>query len=230
MLRNVRATDLGYNRPMSHLDAVLFDYGMVLSAPRNRGVWAELAGLSGLSEAELEQAYWLRRDDYDAGVLTGEEFWSGIGSNAGATYSPKQLELMISADVRLWGDMNEPMVRWVSQLHDAGVRTGILSNMGDRMAQGLSERFDWIGRFHHRVWSHELKMRKPDRAIYAESAAGLGVEPAKILFIDDKAENTSAAIEFGMQAIVYEDFTSFTAEMNRRGFGDLLRVASSDAR
>lgn len=230
MLRNLRATRLRYNRPMSSIDAVLFDYGMVLSAPRKPEVWAELASLSGLSEVELERAYWLRRDDYDAGVLTGEEFWSSIGERAGTTYSSGQLAEMNAGDVRLWGGLNEPMIQWVLRLHEAGVRTGILSNMGDRMAEGLSARFDWIGGFHHRVWSHELKMRKPDPAIYAESAAGLGVEPAKILFIDDKRENTAAAIAFGMQAIVYEDFDSFSTEMERRGFGDLLRIASSDAR
>ena len=207
------------------IDAVLFDYGMVLSAPRNPRVWTELAGLSGLQEADLEREYWLRRDDYDAGVLSGEDFWSGIGTSAGATYSPEQLRAMNDGDVRLWGDLNEPMVQWVRQLHDAGVRTGILSNMGDRMAEGLVARFDWIGRFHHAVWSHALNMRKPDPAIYAQSAAGLGVEPAKILFIDDKTENTEAAIAFGMQAIVYKDFESFSAEMKHRGFGALLQPA-----
>ena len=216
---------LRYNRPMLSIDAVLFDYGMVLSQPRNPLVWTELAGMSGMSEAELEQAYWLRRDDYDAGALTGEEFWSGIGASAGMTYSSQQLWEMNEGDVRLWGDANEPMVQWVQRLHDAGVRTGILSNMGDRMAEGLAARFDWIGRFHHTVWSHSLRMRKPDLAIYAEAAAGLGVEPQKILFIDDKQENTAAAIAFGMQAIVYTDFESFTAEMERRGFAGLLQSA-----
>ena len=222
--------DLRYNRPMSSIDAVLFDYGMVLSQPRNPLVWTELAGMSGMSEAELEHAYWLRRDDYDAGALTGEEFWSGIGASAGMTYSSQQLWEMNAGDVRLWADANEPMVQWVQRLHDAGVRTGILSNMGDRMAEGLAARFDWIGRFHHTVWSHSLRMRKPDLAIYAEAAAGLGVEPPKILFIDDKPENTAAAIDFGMQAIVYVDFESFTAEMERRGFGDLLQPAVPETR
>lgn len=215
---------------MSSIDAVLFDYGMVLSAPRNPLVWTELADLSGMSEADLERAYWMRRDDYDSGALTGEQFWSGIGTTAGLSYSADQLIEMNAGDVRLWGDLNEPMVQWVLQLHEAGVRTGILSNMGDRMAEGLAARFDWIGRFHHTVWSHALNTRKPDPAIYAESAAGLGVEPSKILFIDDKLENTTAAISFGMQAIVYTDFESFTTEMDRRGFGDLLRIASEGPR
>jgi putative hydrolase of the HAD superfamily len=214
---------------MSSIDAVLFDYGMVLSAPRNRAVWTELARLSGLSEDALERAYWLQRDDYDAGTLSGEEFWSGIGAGAGMTYSAEQLAQMNAGDVRLWGDLNEPMVRWVQRLHDAGVRTGILSNMGDRMAEGLGSRFDWLDRFHHKVWSHALNMRKPDPAIYAHSAAGLGVDPSRILFIDDRPENTAAAVDFGMKAITYKDFSDFTTEMQRQGFGDLLRVGETDA-
>jgi putative hydrolase of the HAD superfamily len=207
---------------MSTIDAVLFDYGMVLSAPRNPAVWAELVGMSGLPEADMERAYWLHRDDYDAGTLTGEAFWSSVGASAGHTYSSQQLAEMNAGDVRMWGELNEPMVAWVKQLHDAGFRTGILSNMGDKMAEGLKGLYDWIGGFHHTVWSYELKMRKPDQAIYAEAANGLKIEPSRILFIDDKSENTIAAEAFGMQAIVYKDFASFTAEMERRGFGDLL--------
>jgi putative hydrolase of the HAD superfamily len=222
MLRNRSLNSLRYNRPMSTIDAVLFDYGMVLSAPRNPLVWKELVTMSGLPAIELENAYWQRRDDYDAGAITGEEFWSGIGASAGLTYSSQQLWDMNTGDVRLWGDLNEPMVAWVKQLHAAGFRTGILSNMGDRMEEGLRGMYDWIGDFHHTVWSHRLRTRKPDPSIYAEAAAGLQVAPERILFIDDKPENTLAAEAFGMHAIVYSNFESFTAEMQRRGFGDLL--------
>jgi putative hydrolase of the HAD superfamily len=211
------------------IQAVLFDYGMVLSLPRNPAVWSELATISGMPEAVLEDRYWQFRDAYDEGALTGDQFWSNVGATVGKTYTVAQLSALNDGDVRLWGGINVDMVQWVHALHAAGVRTGILSNMGDRMADGLMQMYDWIGHFHHRVWSHSLRMRKPQQAIYAVAAKGLKVEPSRILFIDDKAENTQAAEAFGMQAIVYSDYATFVGEMTARGYGLLLQPGQSFA-
>jgi putative hydrolase of the HAD superfamily len=207
---------------MFPIEAVLFDYGMVLSAPRNPAVWTELSSLSGLTEQDLERSYWATRDAYDEGILSGEEFWRGIGAAAGFTYSSEQLRALNAADVRLWGDLNEPMVDWVKALHLAGIKTGVLSNMGDAMAEGLIARWDWIGGFHHAVWSHELRMRKPQPEIYAVAVKGLGVPASSILFVDDKAENIVAAEAAGMHGMLYSDHDRFVREMAERGYGALL--------
>ena len=118
--------------------------------------------------------------------------------------------------------MNAPMLAWVAELHAAGFRTGILSNMPDSMAEGICSRFPWIENFHHTVWSHALKLRKPQPEIYAAAIKGLGVPARNILFIDDKEENTAAAEAAGMQAIIYLDHGKFVAEVKARGYGALL--------
>ena len=127
--------------------------------------------------------------------------------------------------------MNLPMLAWVRLLQRSGVRTGILSNMPDAMAEGIGRKFDWIGDFHHTVWSHALRLRKPEQAIYAAAAEGLGVPAGHILFLDDKEENVRAAEQYGMQGIVYRDHPAFEAEMHTRGFGHLLEpeLASTTA-
>ena len=121
--------------------------------------------------------------------------------------------------------MNEPMLAWVGELHAAGVRTGILSNIGDAMEAGICAKFEWIGRFDYALWSHALNMRKPEAPIYDAAANGLGVRPDRILFIDDKRENIEAAEAAGMQGIVYTDHDGFEREMVRRGYSYLLRPA-----
>ena len=127
--------------------------------------------------------------------------------------------------VALWTEMNQPMLDWVDALHRAGFRTGILSNMPDAMAEGICARFDWIESFDHAVWSHALKMRKPQQRIYHAAISTLGVTAESILFIDDKQDTTTAAINAGMQAIVYLDHDSFVREMKARGYGPLLNPA-----
>lgn len=208
---------------MQPIQAVLFDFGMVLSRPPVPAVWAEMQQVSGLNEATLHRFYWAHRDHYDQGTLNGSGYWDKIASEAGQPLSPEQRHQLLALDVDLWTDINLPMLAWVKLLHRSGIRTGILSNMPDDMAEGIVRKFDWIGDFHHAVWSHALRLRKPDQAIYAAAAEGLGVPPARTLFIDDKEENIHAAEQFGMQGIVYRDHDTFEAEMNTRGFGNLLR-------
>lgn len=212
-----------YNRRMQTIGAVLFDFGKVLTLSPNAAAWQRMQDVSGLTEAELSQGYWALRDDYDAGLFTGDTYWNRI---AGTELSDEQRRLLKRADVDLWTDMNEPMLAWVARLHANGFRTGILSNMPDSMAEGICERFDWIANFDHTVWSHALKLRKPDAAIYRAAIEGLRVPAAQILFIDDKPENTLAAEEAGMQAVTYHDHDQFVQEMKRRGWGHLLETGA----
>jgi putative hydrolase of the HAD superfamily len=115
------------------------------------------------------------------------------------------------------------MVEWAQQLQRAGVRTGILSNIGDAMTDGLLAKFEWLQDFHHCVWSYRLRVAKPEAAIYQAAAEALATAPSKILFIDDKTENIQAAHQVGMQAIQYSDHESFVREMERQGFASLLK-------
>ena len=208
-----------YNRSMPIVEAILFDFGKVLSLPPSPEPWARMQQISGLTETQLEDGYWKYRDDYDEGLLTGDAYWRAIAGNA---VEAETLAALKTADLDLWTDMNEPMLAWVSDLHAAGFRTGILSNMPDAMAEGICERFDWIGNFDHAVWSHALKLRKPQPAIYTAAIEGLGVTAGRILFLDDKEENIAAAHDARMQTILYSDHDSFVEEMNRRGLATLL--------
>ena len=206
---------------MAHIQAVLFDFGKVLTLGPRTHVWDWMQQLCGVEVDTLQRGYWAHRDSYDAGMLTGEEYWRLVCEKP---LSAETMQGLKAADVELWTDMNQPMLRWMAGLHAAGVRTGILSNMPEAMAEGLTRKFPWLATFHHIVWSHELKMRKPQPEIYAASATGLQVPAEQILFIDDKWENTAAAAAVGMQAIAYHDHESFVLEMKARGYGYLLQI------
>ena len=207
---------------MKKVSAVLFDFGMVLSGPPSAKGWAAMGEISGLDESTLQRNYWAHRDDYDRGALDGDAYWKRVADDAGTQFSKETRKLLQAADLELWTEMNEPMLLWVQKLHTAGIRTGILSNMGDMMARGLCSKLDWIGDFHHTVWSYALKMRKPEPAIYAAAANGLGLPAGEILFLDDKEENVRAAEEFGMQGLVYSTHADFQQQMQRCGYEYLL--------
>lgn len=208
---------------MNPVNAVLFDFGQVLSLRADPAVWQQMVIISSLSEADLHRQYWAHRHEYDRGTYTGEAYWHKVASDSHATFTSEQVAALIAADVNLWSRLNLPMVEWAQRLQRAGIRTGILSNIGDAMAEGLTARFDWIAAFDHCVWSHSLRLAKPEAAIYHCAAEGLATPPSEILFIDDKLENIEAAHTIGMQAIQYNfDQPAFEEELRRRGLDSLL--------
>jgi putative hydrolase of the HAD superfamily len=208
---------------MSQIKAVLFDFGQVLSLSADPAVWQQILTLSGLSETDLQREYWAHRHDYDRGTLHGQTYWEAVATGAQTTFTSEEIAALTAADVNLWSRLNLPMVEWAQHLQRTGIRTGILSNIGDAMADGLIAKFDWIGGFDHSVWSYSLKLAKPEAAIYRCAAEGLATHPAQILFIDDKIENIEAAESIGMQAIQYHlDHPAFEQELRHRNLESLL--------
>ena len=204
------------------VEAVLFDYGMVLSGPPNPDAWAKMRAITGLDEAALHDAYWHFRNDYDRGALTGLAYWRAVGEHAGTPFDAAQVAALIEADTALWGDLNLPMVEWVQRLQRAGIRTGILSNIGDAIAAGLIAKHPWVRGFDHATWSHALFLAKPDPAIYIATAEALKTPLTNILFLDDREDNIAAAAGLGMQTVRYSTHAEFEREMHARGLDALL--------
>ena len=101
------------------------------------------------------------------------------------------------------GTLDQPLFDWfVAQRPQR--KTGILSNSGPgaREAErmwGFEDVTDDI------VYSHEVRLRKPDPAIYTLTAERLGVAPHEILFLDDVVANADAARRAGWHAVVHVD-------------------------
>jgi putative hydrolase of the HAD superfamily len=204
------------------VDAVLFDYGQVLSGPPDAAAWGVLRAVSGLDEERLHAAYWKFRHDYDRGALTGRTYWDAVAADTGVRFDDAQVAALMAADIDLWTALNPPMVEWAGRLQQAGVRTGILSNIGDAIGEGVVARLPWLAGFDHCVWSHALRMAKPDAAIYLKTAEALKTAPGRILFIDDREANVAAAAEAGMQTVHYTTHAEFEREMRGRGLAWLL--------
>ncbi len=178
---------------------------------------------TGGTPEQFHAAYWEPRHDYDRGTLDGTAYWHRVAAAAGHPgLSEGDLHSLYGSDVDLWTDLNEPMLLWAKSLQSRGIRTGILSNIGDRMETGIRERFDWIGAFDHCTWSHSLKLAKPEPEIYQHAAQGLQTSPEHVLFIDDRQENIDGAEAAGMVAIRYTTHPEFLAQLQQKGFSSLL--------
>jgi putative hydrolase of the HAD superfamily len=214
---------------MTQVKAVLFDYGMVLSAPPDPAAWAHMLSISNFSDEQLHRGYWAHRHAYDRGDLTPESFWNRAAAPTHSILTPDQLTALIAADVDYWSTLNPPMLAWARSLQQARIPTGILSNMPGPMETGLRARYPWIDEFAHNTWSHAVNLAKPEPAIYLHAAEGLRTPPANILFLDDRLENIETALTIGMQAIHYTTHPAFIDEMQARNLNHLLQLQGHTA-
>jgi putative hydrolase of the HAD superfamily len=207
---------------MTNVEAVLFDYGMVLSGPPDPAARLAMERLLGVDAASFHASYWRHRDAYDRGVLSGRTYWSKVAGDLHSAIDAGVVDALMEADTDLWTQPNLPMIQWAAALQRAGIKTGILSNIGDAMEAGIRGRFPWLADFTHFSFSHRLDMAKPDAAIYRHAAEGLACRPERILFIDDREENIVAARAVGMIGIQYSSHGAFLEEMRSLGLGAML--------
>jgi putative hydrolase of the HAD superfamily len=208
----------------SRISAVLFDYGMVLSKVPEATDWRLLERVLDAEEESFQAAYWKYRDAYDRGALSAHTYWETVARDLDKPIDAAILQALIDADTVVWTQPNMEMMEWAASLNRAGIKTGILSNIGDAMEAGVLGRFPALAEFTHHTFSHRLGIAKPDAAIYRHAVEGLGVPGGEVLFVDDREENILAARAAGMVAVQYTGHAAFVREMQRVGLGALLAL------
>ena len=199
------------------LRAVVFDYGMVLTGPQEPAAHAELLRITGLPLERFEPLYWADRHAYDEGALTGLAFWEKIIRDAGLDLPPTAAAELNLWDARMWTTENPAMLAWQLELKQRGLLTAILSNMGDNVLANMERTFDWLPRFDVLVWSYQLRMAKPDPAIYRHVLSKLGTEPEETLVLDDRPVTVQAAQALGMKAIQFSTVEQLREELVAAG-------------
>jgi putative hydrolase of the HAD superfamily len=204
------------------LRAVVFDYGMVLTGQPDPKAHASLLRITGLPLDRFENFYWAHRHDYDLGVLTGIAFWEKFIADAGLSLEPGLAEELNLWDSQMWTAQNPVMLAWHEQLKERGLRTAILSNMGDSVLANIEREFAWIQDFDVLVWSYQLHMAKPDPEIYRHVLKELGTLPEETLFLDDKLVNIQAARALGIRAIHFSTVEQLRADLIVAGLASQL--------
>jgi putative hydrolase of the HAD superfamily len=206
------------------IEAVIFDYGKVLSNSEDPDAYSRFIELTGLERPDFDQHYWRHRHAYDLGHLNGRTYWEKLAGEAGLSFTPEQIAELIETDVLMWTSLNEEMLCWVIALQEADIKTAILSNMGEDILAYMRQEFGWLAHFQHHTWSCELGICKPDPAIYLHTCEKLKVAPPQTLFLDDKPENIAAAAGVGLNAIQFENIAQLRRDLEARGLQSGLPV------
>lgn len=182
--------------------ALLMDLGNV--TVRLRGSWWERLGAAcqpPLSPAQLRQGLLEPggpHHRYERGQIDGPTFHAQLGERVG-------LRLDYAAWLALWNDYfepNRPLEALLARLRGQ-VRLWGLSNTNAQHLAHLRLNFRVLDTFEGLTASNEVGVAKPEPAIYQAALAGLGLEPAAVLFLDDVLAYVEVARGLGLQVFHY---------------------------
>ncbi len=213
---------------MRAIEAVIFDYGGVLSTTPFAGI-AEFERRMGYPEKTLAQLLFGKGatpegptdavPDHDwhlleTGRLTLDEFHERpVARSEAALGRPLDLGVYAQFLRELGVGVHWMMVHRVRELRAEGYRTAILTNNireWGRFWKGSIplELSDVV------VDSCEVGIRKPDPAIFRLTCERLGVAPEAAVFLDDTRRHVEAARQVGLQAILVADPLDALAELD----------------
>jgi putative hydrolase of the HAD superfamily len=195
--------------------AVIFDYGNVLSESQPDADVQALAAILNLPNARFTEIYWQFRVPYDAAALDPIAYWNTVAQTASRTLTPDQISALIEIDSRSWSHPALATPQWARDLRAAGLRTAILSNMPAPVRDYILG-CAWLPDFDARVFSCEAGLCKPEPEIYRNCLDKLGVQPSEVLFLDDREPNIRAAKALGMHAVLFIDPVGAARKINQR--------------
>jgi putative hydrolase of the HAD superfamily len=195
---------------------VIFDYGNVLCHSQRPSDLEGMEQVCGIAMPRFRELYWKFRVPYDRSDLTAEAYWQTVAGEEGLVLSREQIAKLIELDVQGWARLNPKTVKWAEQLHRAGLRVGLLSNMPSDLSRYLVANGGWVSSFHHLTFSCDVRMVKPDPAIYKACLESLAVAPEEVLFLDDLAPNIEAAAKLGIQSVLFDTIERTAARVAER--------------
>ena len=158
---------------------------------------------------------WKDRLPYDGG-LTPQEYWRGVAAHASTEFDDSLIEQMVQHEIGFWNTFDARVLQWIKTLRENGLTIGILSNLPSPLADALRGTERFMEHFDHVTFSCELRLFKPQAAIYEHSFRGLRVAPEETLFIDDRQENVDGARAVGMHAELFTTWEEFARNVPGR--------------
>lgn len=111
----------------------------------------------------------------------------------------------------------DEVVAIMENLIDSGHDVTMLTNFAADTFAEARRRFPFLARPRGVTVSGDVRLIKPDRAIYEAHARSFGLDPAATLFIDDSPKNVEGAKAAGWQAVHFTGAERLASDLRERG-------------
>jgi putative hydrolase of the HAD superfamily len=209
--------------------AIILDYGEVLAHRPTAEEFGRLAEMFNVSSELFYRLWEASRGPYDRGDFSAEKYWLKLAAETQTSLDRNQIETLRKVEVEIWAHPVPGMLEWVGQLRAAGIKTGLLSNMPWDLVKHVRTNCEWVENFTFKTFSAEVRLIKPDPAIYEHTLRGLGVSAAETLFVDDREPNIRTARTLGIRAIQFRSIAKLKDDLEELGFPVLPAAAESSS-
>lgn len=144
-------------------------------------------------------------DRFERGEVGEELFWEEAVRYWKLPQTPQEIIQLLP----LGYEINTEVDRYVSYLRAQGYLTCICSNNFTTRVKSLQDRFGFLQKFDVHVFSYEVGVLKPNKAIFEVLIERLNCKPEEIVYSDDNEDKLAGAKELGIEGFVYEDFELF---------------------
>jgi len=187
--------------------AVVFDFGGVLITPITDRI-NEIAVRHGVTMQELlhvlmgppdvstDDHPWHRAERGEIAVAGFQELVQPWATEVGIVLAGDEFEIILDGVFKV----HDEIVDRIVALRSEGITTALLTNSFKEFRSHLERHVDF-GIFDVVIDSSEVGCRKPEPAIYELTTERLGVEPNRILYLDDFLANVVGARKAGWEAI-----------------------------
>ncbi|MBQ9566045.1 MAG: HAD family phosphatase [Synergistaceae bacterium] len=195
------------------IDTVIFDIGNVLAGFDWDGYIRRTLGdgpsLARVNDAIRNHGLW---DEFDRGVMDTEEIVEGF-----IRFAPdceKEIRLLCAT----LGDCmrrSDYAIPWLRSVKETGRRVLYLSNYSRIIMKNNPGVLDFMPLMDGGVFSCDVRLLKPDRAIYACLCERYSLSPSRCVFLDDLEANVQGARDFGFHGLRFQSYEQARAELER---------------
>ena len=193
---------------------LIFDLGKVLVAFDFKRGYQALQGLCPYSVEEIPRV--IRTTDlvkrFETGLIEPLDFYERFSKLLGLTIDYQRF-------CQIWTCIftDELIPNATIAALSKRYRLVLLSNTNAIHFDMVRNAYPVVGHFHHLILSHEVKLMKPDPAIYQVALDHAQCEPGECLYVDDILENVDAGHRAGLDAVQFESVKQIEGEMKQRG-------------
>lgn len=216
MLKKMALTLFAVSALSATPQAIVFDWGKVLADPDRTAIVEFLCDSLGLTSEEFEQVNRQKQEE-----VPEIEYWIACAKIQERAL-PDDWRQRYRSVSRSALNVNDEMYELVEELKTSGIPVALLSNVQKRYAD-LIRGFGLYAPFEPCLLSSEMGVSKPDPKAFELLLEELSLPASDVVFIDDRPENIEAALNAGLDAILFESPSQLKKELSQRG---LLQATS----
>ncbi len=197
------------------INTIIFDIGNVLTGFEWKAFFQKFGYseeiLDRISKATVESGTWA---EYDRGALSDEEIMNAFIANDPGIERELRESLENIQGMLIRYDYAIP---WIKELKGKGYRVLVLSNFASRADSDCKDALDFLEYVDGGILSYKEKFIKPQPEIYELLIERYQLNPTECVFLDDTLANLTAAEEFGIHTVYFQNKKQAEAELARLG-------------